>query len=128
MRYILETWPRNLFGDAVWFHINGYENSQNNRYWCAENCMLVREAPLRGCKVGVWCAVSATRIIGLFFFLRETVNLHRCDGFFYHCPITTDLNNFCFQQNILRQQRMLCIVYSMFLVTEYGRGDCVHIR
>jgi hypothetical protein len=41
---------------------------RNNRYWCAENCMLIREDPLHGGKSGVWCAVSATSIIGPFYF------------------------------------------------------------
>jgi hypothetical protein len=64
MQFIIEKWAPHLFGDAVWFRINGYEYSQNNRYWCAENYMLIREAPLHGGKFGVWCAVSATRIKG----------------------------------------------------------------
>jgi hypothetical protein len=84
MRFIIGKWAPHLSGDAVWFHNNGYESSQNNRHWCAENCMLIRDAPLHGGTFGVWCAVSATRIIRPFIFLRETKTLHRCDTNFWH--------------------------------------------
>jgi hypothetical protein len=83
MRYIVEKSAARLFGFAVSVHINGHVSSQNNRYWCAENRTLTREAPICGGKLGVWCAVSATRIIGAFFIIifRETKNWHRCDKF-----------------------------------------------
>jgi hypothetical protein len=46
---------------------------QNNRYWSTENPLAVRDVSLHGLKVGVWCAVSAQRIIGPAFF-HETVS------------------------------------------------------
>jgi hypothetical protein len=30
-----------LFGCETWFHLSGYVNSQNNRYWSTENTMLI---------------------------------------------------------------------------------------
>jgi hypothetical protein len=35
------------------------------KYWSAESVMLIREVPLHNVMIGVWCAVSATRIIWL---------------------------------------------------------------
>jgi hypothetical protein len=55
------------FTDEAWFHLSGYVNSQNTRP-CA-----FTETPLHPQKVGVWCAISAERVIGPIFFER-TVN------------------------------------------------------
>lgn len=56
------------FTDEAWFHLSGYINTQNSRYWAAENPNIIHEAPLHPEKVGVWCAVSATRIVGPIFY------------------------------------------------------------
>jgi hypothetical protein len=61
-----------LFSDWAWFHLQGYINTQNNRYWSSQNPHLTHEAPLHSVKVGVWC-VSARRIVGPVFF-KETFN------------------------------------------------------
>jgi hypothetical protein len=52
-----------FFTDKAWFHLQGYINVQNNCY----------SKPL---KVGVWCAVSARRIVVPVFF-NETINFER---------------------------------------------------
>jgi hypothetical protein len=49
---------------------------QNNRYWSAENPHSIHEVPLHDVKIGVWCAISAHRIIGPVFF-QETINSER---------------------------------------------------
>jgi hypothetical protein len=46
------------------------------RYWSTENPHAVHEVPLHDLKVGVWCAISARRIIGPVFF-HETINSER---------------------------------------------------
>jgi hypothetical protein len=51
-----------------WFHLSGYEKSQSNRL-----IMLIHEIPLRDMKVGVWCAMSAVRIIGP---ILRSINSH----------------------------------------------------
>jgi hypothetical protein len=33
--------------DEAWFHLSGHVNSQNTRYWAAENPHLVHEQPLQ---------------------------------------------------------------------------------
>ena len=52
--------------DEAWFHL--YVNSQNTRYCSSENPHVIHETPLHDLKIGVWCAVSETKIVGPFFF------------------------------------------------------------
>lgn len=65
-----------FFTDEAWFHLNGYVNTQNNRYWSSTNPHQFREVPLHDVKVGVWCAISASRVIGPIFF-EDTINSNR---------------------------------------------------
>lgn len=53
-----------LFSDEAHFHINGYTNKQNCRYWSCENPNCKSEKPLHSHKVTVWAAMSAHGIIG----------------------------------------------------------------
>ena len=62
-----------FMSDEVWFHLSGYVNSQNTRYWSSENPHVIHKTPLHDLKIGVWCAVSGTRIAGPVFF-ESTVN------------------------------------------------------
>jgi inhibitor of nuclear factor kappa-B kinase subunit alpha len=69
--------PQLLFiTDEAYFHLSGYVNSQNTRIWSDENPRSVHQIPLHDIKIGVWCAVSARRIIGPIFY-HETVNSDR---------------------------------------------------
>ena len=52
-----------FMSDEAWFHLSGYVNSQNTRYWSFENPHLIHETPLHDLKIGVWCAVSGTMIV-----------------------------------------------------------------
>ena len=45
------------------FHHSAHKTLKNNRNWSAENPMLIHKAPLHYVTVGVWCAMSATRIL-----------------------------------------------------------------
>jgi hypothetical protein len=65
-----------FYTDEAWFHLSGYVNSQNNRYWSAENPHSIHEVPLHDVKIGVWCAISAHRITGPEY-LQETINSER---------------------------------------------------
>jgi hypothetical protein len=56
-----------FFFYEAWLHLQGYINTQNNRYCSSQTQHLTH--PM---KVGVWCAVSA-RIVAPAFF-NETVN------------------------------------------------------
>jgi hypothetical protein len=67
------TWP----ADKSWFYLNEHVNMMHNSwYWCLENPGVLHEAPLHDPKVGVWCGISARRIIGLIFFM-DTLNSER---------------------------------------------------
>jgi hypothetical protein len=58
----------NIFHCEAWFHLSGYINAQNNRYWSSINPRQVFEVPLHDQKIGVWCAITASRIVGPIFF------------------------------------------------------------
>lgn len=71
-----------LFSDEAHFHINGFVNRQNCRYWNSENPKLKHQKPLHSPKVTVWAAISGRGIIGPFFFENArgqnvTVNTER---------------------------------------------------
>lgn len=57
-----------IMGDEAHFHLNGYVNKQNMRFWGAENPRIVHESELHPSRVTVWCGVTSERIIGPYFF------------------------------------------------------------
>jgi hypothetical protein len=65
-----------FFTDEAWFHPNGYINAQNNRYWSSINPKQTFEVPLHDQKIGVWCAITASRIVGPIYF-DNTINSER---------------------------------------------------
>jgi hypothetical protein len=62
--------------DEAWFHVSGNVNAQNSCIWDTENPHVLHQRPLHEMKVGVWCAVSARRVINPIFF-GDTVNSDR---------------------------------------------------
>jgi hypothetical protein len=52
-----------LFSEEAWFYLQGYINTRKNRYRSSQNPQLT-QVLLHSVKVGVWCAVSARRIVG----------------------------------------------------------------
>jgi hypothetical protein len=54
--------------EEAWFHLSGYVNSQNSRFWSSENPHLFHKVPLHSQKIGCWCAISRKRIVGPIFF------------------------------------------------------------
>jgi hypothetical protein len=62
-----------LFTDEAWFHLSGYANAQNNRYWSSIHPRQTSEVPLPNQKISVWCAIAATQIVGPIFF-EQTIN------------------------------------------------------
>jgi hypothetical protein len=65
-----------FFTDEAWFHLSGYVSAQNNRYWSSINPRQVFEVPFHDQKIGVWCAITASRIVGCIFF-ENTTNSER---------------------------------------------------
>jgi hypothetical protein len=70
-----------FMSDEAWFHLSGHVNSQNTTYWSVDNPNTIHQQPLHDQKIGVWCAVSSTRIVGSIFF-ETTVNSHVYMGIF----------------------------------------------
>ncbi|GBO34110.1 hypothetical protein AVEN_196118-1, partial [Araneus ventricosus] len=64
------------FTDEAHFHLNGFVNKQNWRFWGSENPYWCEAKPLYSPKVTVWAAVCSRGIIGPFF-IRETVTSER---------------------------------------------------
>ncbi|GBM79190.1 hypothetical protein AVEN_209519-1 [Araneus ventricosus] len=64
------------FTDEAHFHLNGFVNKQNWRFWGSENPHLCEEKPLHSPKVTDWVAVCSRGIIGPFF-MRETISSER---------------------------------------------------
>jgi hypothetical protein len=65
-----------FFSDEAWFHLSGYVNSQNSRFWSSENLHLFHEVPLHSQKIGCCCAISRKWIVGPIFF-SETVTAEK---------------------------------------------------
>jgi hypothetical protein len=62
--YMLEKLIHNcFFSDEAWFSLRGEVNSQNNRFWSAENPGCIQESPLHDERIGFWCAICTRRII-----------------------------------------------------------------
>lgn len=105
-----ETRLRNVYySDEAHFHLGGYVNKQNFRYWSPNNPMEMHEVPLHSEKVTVWCAMSGREIIGPYFFENDrgqtqTVNSDR------YCEMITTFfepevrNSLFFNRNTWFQQ------------------------
>jgi len=57
-----------MMSDEAHFHLDGYVNKQNCRFWAAENLRELDQRPLHTTKVSVWCSISKVGIIGPYFF------------------------------------------------------------
>ena len=88
-----------IMSDEAWFHLSGYVNSQNNRYWATQNPNLLFQQPLHDLKIGVWCAMTAKRTIGPIFF-DSTVNTDIYLTFLDELDrqLTEEERNYCFFQ------------------------------
>lgn len=60
-----------MMSDEAHFHLDGYVNKQNCRYWAAENPRELHQRPLHSAKVTVWCGISKLGIVGPYFFEVE---------------------------------------------------------
>ena len=74
------TLPKNtnewfIFSDEAYFYLTESINKQNNRMWLESRPIDWIERPLFDDKVLVWCAISASKVYGPYFF-EESVNQH----------------------------------------------------
>jgi hypothetical protein len=61
------------FSDEAHFHLDGYVNKQNWRFWGNENPHIVHQKSLHPRRTTVWCALSAHGIIGPVF-IHENID------------------------------------------------------
>ena len=64
-----------IMSDEAYFYLTESSNKQNNRVWLKERPAIGIERPLHDEKVLVFCAISAAKIYGPYFF-SESVNQH----------------------------------------------------
>uniref|UniRef100_A0A8D8XBS9 Transposase n=1 Tax=Cacopsylla melanoneura TaxID=428564 RepID=A0A8D8XBS9_9HEMI len=90
--------------DEAHFHLSGYVNKQNCRFWGTENPRICHEEPLHSLKVTVWCGVYAGKLISPYFFqddVGNTVNVNRAMVNEFLLPQLDELGleNMWFQQD-----------------------------
>ena len=98
-----------IMSDEARFHIGGYVNEQNYRFWVAEHPMNIHEQPAHAHKVTVWCGITNERIIGPYFLeddngLTLTVTGHKCRKIIEEYILLSklhdlDIQNFWFKQD-----------------------------
>lgn len=57
-----------MMSDEAHFHLDGFVNKQNYRYWAPTNPRQLHQRPLHSLKVTVWSGVFSEGIIGPYFF------------------------------------------------------------
>jgi len=57
-----------LMIDETHFHLSGYVNKQNYRYWAPENPQELHQRPLHNKRLTVWCGIASFGILGPYFF------------------------------------------------------------
>ena len=60
-----------MMHDEAHFHLDGYVNKQNCRFWAVENPRELHQRPLHTAKVSVWCGILKVEIAGPYFFEEE---------------------------------------------------------
>jgi hypothetical protein len=106
-----------FMNDEAWFHLSGYVNSQNSRYWgtenphnCTSNTYMTKRS---------MCGASATRIIGPIFF-DPTVNMDVYLAILeeFYSQLTEQECEYCFFQQdgatSHTSERSLARVHEMF--------------
>jgi len=57
-----------LMTDEPHFHLSGYVNKQNYRYWAPENPQELHQHPLHSERLTVWCGIASFGVLGPYFF------------------------------------------------------------
>ncbi|CAF3252739.1 unnamed protein product [Rotaria sp. Silwood2] len=63
-----------FFSDEATFHLHGFVDKHNIRYWSEENPHATIETVMQSPKLNVWYSMSEDKLIGPFFFDGNTVN------------------------------------------------------
>jgi hypothetical protein len=102
------SWPKQssfylICSDEAYFYLTLPLNKQNNRVWGHSRPFEGIEMPLQDEKVLVWCAISASKIYGPYYF-SESVNQHNylemLKNFFWPKQLrTAEYQKYYFQQD-----------------------------
>ena len=57
-----------LMTDEAHFHLSGYVNKQNYRYWARENPQELHQHPLHSERLTVWCGIASFGVLGPYFY------------------------------------------------------------
>lgn len=63
-----------FFSDEAHFHLSGYVNRQNMRYWSDTNLRELNQTPLQAERIAVLCALSKVGTIGPYCFVLRDIN------------------------------------------------------
>lgn len=92
-----------ICSDEAYFYLTESLNKQNNRMWCESRPENWIEVPLQDEKIHVWCAISANRIFGPFYFeeaVKKENYLDMLQTFFWPKLLrTADYKKYYFQQD-----------------------------
>ena len=84
-----------IFSDEAHFHLNGFVNKQNSRFWTAENPRQTLQVPLHCPRVTVWCGFWSGGVIGPFFFQDSNGNPVNVNGERYRSMLREFLGPEC---------------------------------
>ena len=92
-----------ICSDEAYFYLTVPVNIQNNRQWSRAPPYMDVEKPLQDQKILVWCAISANRVFGPYYF-KNTVNQHNylemLQAFFWPKVLrTAEYKKYYFQQD-----------------------------
>ncbi|KYN36525.1 hypothetical protein ALC56_09120 [Trachymyrmex septentrionalis] len=77
-----------ILSDEAHFHLDGFVNRQNCRFWGTENPHVIVEKQMHPQRVTVWCGFWAGGIIGPYFFENEAGQAVTVTGARYRYMIT----------------------------------------
>ncbi|CAI6353807.1 unnamed protein product [Macrosiphum euphorbiae] len=109
-----------FMSDEAHFHLDGFVNKQNCRYYAAENPQSLHERPLHSPKVTVWCALSKKLIIGPYFFEEQgnTVTVNSVPPTL-KCLVTF-LNQSCVKEDELSTRQISGFNKMKHLISRFG--------
>ncbi|GBN94833.1 hypothetical protein AVEN_207844-1 [Araneus ventricosus] len=70
------------FTDEAHFHLNGFVNKQNWRFWVSENPHLCEEKPLHSPKLIAWVALALEDRSRIEWFIQDGARPHRTEKVF----------------------------------------------
>ncbi len=76
-----------MMTDEAHFHLSGFVNKQNCRFWASENSRVIYPRPLHPLRVTVWCGITAAKVIGPYFIEDDRGNVLTVNGERYRSMI-----------------------------------------